>query len=78
MVELQEQIKMKQVGDRKVKGSKASQDIKELAVQGLSSAVSGKAHKYIIVGPREFIDYKYNEISNDNVKAACKDHFKKL
>ena len=69
-----EEMKMKQVGDRNTKGSNASQDIKELVAQTLSSAVSGKAQKYTRVGPRELVAYNYNEILIENSKTACKDH----
>ena len=71
-------MKMKRVWDRNAKGSKASQDIEELVVQRLSSAVSRKAQKYTRVGPREFMAYNYNKILIENIKAACKDHFKKI
>ena len=69
---------MKRVGDRKAKGSNASQDIEELFVQRLSSPVPGKAQKYTRVGPREFVTYNYNEISIENIKAAFKDDCKKI
>ena len=48
----------------------------ELAVQRLSSSVSGKAQKYSRVGPREFvISFPYEEMTIDNIKSACEKHF---
>ena len=48
----------------------------ELVVQRLSSDVSGKQQKYSRVGPREFVAYEYDEVTADNIKAACQMHFK--
>ena len=48
----------------------------ELVVQRLSSDVSGKQQKYSRVGPREFVAYEYDEVTADNIKAACEKHFK--
>ena len=47
----------------------------ELAVQRLSSEVSGKAQKYTRVRPREFVQYDEEELSIEGIKAACEKHF---
>ena len=48
----------------------------ELIVQRLSSEVSGKQQKYSRVGPMEFVAYEYEEVTAENIKTACKKHFK--
>ena len=47
----------------------------ELAVQRLSSEVSGKAQKYTRVRPREFVQDGEEELSIEGIKAACEKHF---
>ena len=47
----------------------------ELVVQQLSAEVSGKAQKYLRVGPREFVPFKYEELTIENIKKACEKHF---
>ena len=38
--------------------------------------MSGKQQKYSRVGPREFVAYEYEEVTAENIKAACRKHFK--
>ncbi len=49
----------------------SSKKTDELVVQQLSAEVSGKAQKYLRVGPREFVPFKYEELTIDNIKKAC-------
>jgi hypothetical protein len=53
----------------------SSKKTDELVVQQLSAEVSGKAQKYLRVGPREFVPFKYEELTIDNIKKACEKHF---
>ncbi len=47
----------------------------EIVIQRLSAEVSGKAQKYSRIGPREFVPYKYDEVTISNIKEACTKHF---
>ena len=47
----------------------------ELVVQQLSAEVSGKAQKYLRVGPREFVPFEFDEVTIANIKIACEKHF---
>eukprot|EP00794_Sanderia_malayensis_P013427 gene13427-14807_t len=47
----------------------------EIVVQRLSSEVSGKAQKYSRIGPREFVPFEHQEVSLNNIKRACTNHF---
>ena len=49
-------------GPAKVKCNQILQN-EEIVIQMLSSEVSGKAQKYTRVGPREFVPYGYDDIS---------------
>ena len=44
---------------------------KELIVQRLSSDVQGSAQKYKRIGAREFVSFKYSEVTDANIKDAC-------
>jgi len=46
-----------------------------LAVQRLSAEVSGKAQIYSRIGAREFVSYKYEEFTIENIRGACEKHF---
>ena len=46
-----------------------------LTVQRLSAEVSGSAQKYSRMGLREFVPYEFEELTIDNVKEACIQHF---
>lgn len=48
----------------------------EIIVQRLSSDVQGKAQKYGRIGPREFVPFPYDELTLENIKDACQNHFK--
>ena len=43
----------------------------ELTVQRLS----GKAHKYATIGPREFAPFTGDELTIENIKRCCERHF---
>ena len=49
---------------------------KELIVQKLSSEPKPTTMKFVSEGPREFVEYNYDEILLDNIKEACTQHFK--
>jgi len=46
-----------------------------VTVQRLSAEGSGKAQKYTIVGAREFVPFEYDEVTVENIKRACLNHF---
>ena len=46
-----------------------------VTVQRLSAEVSGKAQKYTSVGAREFVPFEYDEVTIENIKRACLNHF---
>lgn len=46
-----------------------------MTVQRLSADVSGKAQKYTRVGAREFVPFEYEEVTVENIKLACLNHF---
>ena len=47
----------------------------EIVVQRLSSDVSGKAQKYSCLGPREFVPYKYEEVTLETITKSCSKYF---
>ena len=49
---------------------------KELIVQKLSSEPKPATMKFTREGPREFVEYNYDEILLQNIKEACTQHFK--
>ena len=49
---------------------------KELIVQRLASAATGKSMKYERLGPQEFVHYQHDEVSLQNIKKSCHEHFK--
>ena len=49
---------------------------KELIVQKLSSEPKPTTMKFVSEGPREIVEYNYDEILLDNIKEACTQHFK--
>ena len=49
---------------------------KELIVQKLSSEPKTTTMKFTREGPREFVEYNYDEILLENIKQACTQHFK--
>ena len=49
---------------------------KELIVQKLTSEPKPTTKKFTREGPREFVQYNYDEILLENIKEACTQHFK--
>lgn len=43
----------------------------EIILQRMSSEVTGKQQKYTRIGPREFVPFKFDDITFDNVVDAC-------
>ena len=48
----------------------------EMIVQRLSNIATGKSMKYERIGPQEFVSYPYEELTLENMKNACLEHFK--
>ncbi len=66
-------------GTKREKGSTANiSSTDELVVQRLCSSVSGKAQKYNRVGPREFVTFEFEDVTNENIKTACKKHLRNI
>ena len=59
----------------KKKNGYAFNKTEELVVQRLSAEVSGKAQKYLRVGPREFVPFKFENVTIENIKKACEKRF---
>jgi hypothetical protein len=70
-----EAMKEKRIGKKheNTKESKESKD--EIVVQRLSSQLSGKAKKYLCVGPQEFVHVGKEELTFENIQKACLKHF---
>ena len=51
-------------------------DKRELIAQRLSAEPKGKSMKYAKQGPREFVPFEYSEITLENIKRACKVHYR--
>ena len=47
----------------------------EIVVQRLSAKVTGKAQKFSRIDPREFVSFEYNEVTIENLKRTCEQHF---
>ena len=50
--------------------------ISELLVQRLSPKPKPTTMKYLREGPRDFVPFKYEEVTIDNINKACQKHFK--
>ena len=70
-----EQMKQKRMKTSKQMSRNPFKKTDELVVQQLSAEVSGKAQKYLRVGPREFVPFKFDEVTIDNIKKAYEKHF---
>ena len=73
---LQEQVKAKRA-KKEAKRSRGEIKIEngEIVVQRLSAEVTGKAQNFSRIGPREFVSFEYNEVTIENLKRACEQHF---
>jgi hypothetical protein len=58
-------------GDYKEQMGDTFNKTEELVVQQLSAEVVEKAQKYIRVGPREFVPFKFEEVAIEKIKKAC-------
>ena len=80
--EFRKKIKMKRTGNKPgnvASGGGVGNSILqsgEIIVQRLSAEVSGKAQKYTRIGAREFVEFKYPEVTLENIKSSCENHFK--
>ena len=69
-------VKEKRIGKSTSKGATGKiVENQAITVQRLSSEVAGKAQKYSRLGPREFVAYEYDEVSLENIRRACEQHF---
>ena len=59
------------------KAKKENDERTEIIVQRMSSDVSGKQQKYTRIGAREYVPFIYEELSFENIVAACHKHFEK-
>ena len=48
----------------------------EIVVQRLSTEPKASTMKYSREGTREFVEFPYDELTIDNIKLSCKEHFK--
>ena len=62
-------------GEKKKPGDKILSK-KELIAQKVSSESKTTTIKFTSEGPREFVEYNYDEILPENIKQACTQHFK--
>ena len=80
--EFRKTIKMKRTGNKPGNGASGGGvgnsilQSGEILVQRLSAEVSGKAQKYTRIGAREFVEFKYPEVTLENIKSSCENHFK--
>ena len=51
-------------------------DKSELIAQDLSAEPKENNTKYIRQGPREFVSFEYREVTLENIKRACKVHYR--
>ena len=51
-------------------------DKSELIAQLLSAEPKENNTKYIRQGPREFVSFEYREVTLENIKRACKVHYR--
>ena len=51
-------------------------DKSELIAQHLSAEPKENNTKYIRQGPREFVSFEYREVTLENIKRACKVHYR--
>ena len=51
-------------------------DKSELIAQRLSAEPKGNSMKYAKQGPREFVPFEYSEVTLENIKRACKVHYR--
>ncbi len=69
------QMKEKRVGKKKNNSGVRILEEECIVVQRLSAEASGKAQKYTRIGAREFVPFEYDEVTVDNIKCACLNHF---
>ena len=70
-----EAMKQKRIGKKQEKAKDSKETKEEIVVQRLTSEVSGKAQKYLRVGPREFVHVGKQELTFENIQKACLKHF---
>jgi hypothetical protein len=68
-------MKEKRVGKKQEKIKESKESKEEIVVQRLSSEVSGKAQKYLRIGPREFVHVGKEELTFESIQKACLKHF---
>ena len=69
-------MKQKRTGKKQGTTNDPRQNKEEIVVQRLSADVTGKAQKYLRIGPREFVQIGVeDELTIEKIKVACLKHF---
>ena len=68
-------MKQKRIDKKQEKAKDSKQTKEEIVVQRLTSEVSGKAQKYLSIGPREFLYVGKQELTFEIAQTACLKHF---
>ena len=74
-------MKQKRMKTSKKKSGDTFNKTEEVVVQQLSAEVAGKAQKCLRVGPRdsrEFVPFRFEEVTIENIKKACEKHSHKV
>ena len=70
-----ENFKQKHAEKRRKKEEKLPDSVEYLTVQRLTAEVEGKCQKYGRIGPLSIVPFKYESLTLENIKKACKKHF---
>ena len=70
-----EGYKQQHAQKRRKKEEKLPDSVEYLTVQRLTAEVEGKCQKYGRVGPLSIVPFKYESLTLENTKSACKKHF---
>ena len=70
-----EDFKRKHAQKRRKKDEKLPDSVEYLTVQRLTAEVEGKCQKYGRIGPLAIVPFKFESLTLDNIKNACKEHF---
>ena len=62
--------------DANITGAASILEREEIVVQPLATEATGKAKKFERTGPQEFVSFLFEELTIDNVVAACNQRFK--
>ena len=68
-------FKKKHAEKRRRKEEKQPDAVDYLTVERLTAGVEGKCQKYSRIGPLAIVPFKYDTVTLDNIKKACKSYF---